>query len=143
MQVTEYEIRGAFFPPNDFLELDQSYHIIADLVNHGRLIFLKEEHLVPDLENAPANRNESGNHLFLKAVGAYLLRQKGETQIEYEYANYDVYGLNLMIRVECGQTPGSRLLTSFFETVPRDVNEFWTIPYQPDGEIIQRIRINP
>jgi hypothetical protein len=136
MQVTEDEIRRAFGPPNDFMFLDRSYHTIAELVNHERLIFLKEEHLVPDVENAPANRNETGNHLFLKAVGAYLLKEKGETQIEYEYGNYDVYGLKLMIRVECGQTSGRRLLNSFFETIPRDINEFWTIPFQPDGEKI-------
>lgn len=145
MQVTEDEIRRAFDSPNDFMLLDRSYHTIAELVNHGRLIFLKEEHPIPDVENAPANRNETGNHLFLKTVGANLLKEKGETKIEYEYGNYDVYGLKFMIRIECGQTPGRRLLNSFFETVPRDVNEFWTISYQPDGEKIHvfKFLINP
>jgi len=150
MKVSRADIRRAFNPSNrlnysESLQLEEACQEVADHVNMGSLIFAREEPTIPDIELAPKSYNESNDHRHLKAVGAYLLRQRGETEIQYESLEFDVYGATMKIRVECGETPVYRLLGSFFSVPPSSLREFWTIPYPYMGEPIKvyKFILNP
>ncbi len=61
MSVTERDIHAAFMPPTDFTDfnlLNQTYKIIAELINAGRFIYLIEKHPTPSISLAQGSAGE-------------------------------------------------------------------------------------
>lgn len=101
------------------------YYLISNLVNEGILsLEMERAHRPVDLELSPPAK-DSTEHQILKGIGAYLLKTLGETNVKFEYKYCDVYGLDLKIRIECGQTLGDRLFESLIKH-EKD-SEFWVL----------------
>jgi len=78
------------------------------------------------IENSPT---ESLPHINLKYTASQLLHKLGEDDPLFEYKLYDVFSHKLDIRIECGHTDPSRLLSS----IVRDI-EFWLLQYPEKDE---------
>lgn len=111
---------------------DDSYFIIAELVNLD-ILFLNEESVnITDYEPAPP-KGDRYQHQLLKGLGEKLLQNMGETNVEFEYKNYDVYGHDLKIRIECGHTKGVRLFDLLPIPYESNISEFWVLRYHYVG----------
>jgi len=109
---------------------DDSYYVIAALINQGILLLEKEKFEPSDVEPAPEKTNSHG-YLILDGVASFLLKKLGETRVQLKYKRFDVYGHDSKTRIECGHTKGGKLLGSLFQTKDSfKVSEFWIIQYR-------------
>jgi len=111
---------------------DDSYFIITELVNLD-ILFIKEESVdITDYKPAPPKR-DTYKHQLLKGLGAKILENMGETNVEFEYKNYDVFGHDLKIRIECGHTKGTRIFDLLPLPYEEVMSEFWVLRYHYIG----------
>jgi hypothetical protein len=111
---------------------DDSYHIIAELLNLDILSFAEESTNITDYKPAPP-KSDTYKHQLLKGLGAKILENMGETNVEFEYKNYDVFGHELKIRIECGHTKGKRIFYLLPLPYEKVMSEFWVLRYHYVG----------
>ena len=93
------------------------------------ILFFKEESVnITDYKPAPQKR-DTYKHQLLKGLGAKILENMGETNVEFEYKRYDVFGHDLKIRIECGHTKGVRLFDLLPLPYEDAMSEFWVLRY--------------